>query len=63
MSVVRLWCPMNAEGQSSPPDGAAARRAVHPTSIALVVLAWVVVAAPLLWGIFQTLKKAAALFA
>jgi hypothetical protein len=33
------------------------------TSPALVALAWVAVAAPLLWGIFQTLKKAAALFA
>jgi len=58
---------MNAKGQSSPPDGDAARSAArptpHPTSLALVVLAWVAVAAPLLWGIFQTLKKAAALFA
>jgi hypothetical protein len=33
------------------------------TPLALVVLAWAAVAAPLLWGIFQTLKKAAALFA
>jgi hypothetical protein len=33
------------------------------TPIALVVLAWVVVGAPLLWGVIQTLKKAAALFA
>jgi hypothetical protein len=32
------------------------------TPLALVVLAWVVVGAPLLWGVLQTLKKAAALF-
>jgi hypothetical protein len=35
----------------------------RPTPLPLVVFAWVAVAAPLLWGIFQTLKKAAALFA
>jgi hypothetical protein len=33
------------------------------TPLALVVLAWIVVGVPLLWGVFQTLKKAAALFA
>jgi hypothetical protein len=33
------------------------------TPVALVALAWVVVGAPLLWGVMQTLKKAAALFA
>jgi hypothetical protein len=33
------------------------------TPPALVVLAWLVVAAPLLWGVLQTLKKASALFA
>jgi len=27
-----------------------------------VVAAWVVVGAPLLWGVFETLKKAAPLF-
>jgi hypothetical protein len=35
----------------------------RPTPLALVVVAWVIVGAPLLWGILQTLKKAAALFA
>ena len=54
---------MNAKGQSSSPDGDAAPLAPRPTSPAVVVLAWVAVAVPLLWGIFQTLKKAAALFA
>ncbi len=39
-----------------PTDGA-------PTPLPLVVLAWVIVGAPLLWGVLQTLKKAAALFA
>jgi hypothetical protein len=33
-----------------------------PTPVGLVVLAWLVVAAPLLWGVLQTLKKSAALF-
>jgi hypothetical protein len=28
----------------------------------LVVLSWMVVLAPLLWGVLQTLKKAAVLF-
>jgi hypothetical protein len=32
------------------------------TPLALVVLAWLVVGAPLLWGVVQTLKKASALF-
>jgi hypothetical protein len=32
------------------------------TSPLLVLLAWLVVGAPLLWGVLQTLKKAAALF-
>jgi hypothetical protein len=27
-----------------------------------LILAWLVVGLPLLWGLFQTLKKAAALF-
>jgi hypothetical protein len=34
-----------------------------PTPLPLVVLAWIIVGAPLLWGVLQTLKKAAALFA
>jgi hypothetical protein len=34
----------------------------HATPVVLVVLAWLVVAAPLLWGVLQTLKKSAALF-
>jgi hypothetical protein len=32
------------------------------TSPALLLLAWLLVGAPLLWGVFQTLKKAAVLF-
>jgi hypothetical protein len=32
------------------------------TPLALVILAWVLVGAPLVWGIVQTLKKASALF-
>jgi hypothetical protein len=28
----------------------------------LVILAWIAVGAPLLWGVFMTLKKAALLF-
>jgi hypothetical protein len=43
---------MDHEGRSPPPS----------TPLVLVVLAWVVVGTPLLWGILQTLKKAAALF-
>jgi hypothetical protein len=36
----------------------------HPTaaSWALVVVAWIFVGVPLLWGIFITFKKAALLF-
>jgi hypothetical protein len=37
-------------------------RSPAPTPLVLVVLAWVVVWAPLLWGVLQTLKKASALF-
>ncbi|HEX7336856.1 MAG TPA: hypothetical protein VF252_06585 [Gemmatimonadales bacterium] len=33
-----------------------------PGSWILVVLAWLPVTAPLLWGIWQTVKKAAVLF-
>jgi hypothetical protein len=33
-----------------------------PSSWVLVVLAWCVVSIPLLWGIWQTIKKAAVLF-
>lgn len=31
-------------------------------SWALVAMAWIAVGIPLLWGVFQTLKKAAQLF-
>ncbi|MGO8998140.1 MAG: hypothetical protein ACLQVI_32880 [Polyangiaceae bacterium] len=54
---------METEGRSPPLDGDSASSAPPPTPVVLVVLAWVVVSLPLLWGIFQTLKKAAALFA
>jgi hypothetical protein len=33
-----------------------------PSSWILVVLAWAAVSIPLLWGIWQTVKKAAVLF-
>lgn len=33
-----------------------------PSSWVLVVLAWSLVSIPLLWGIWQTVKKAAVLF-
>jgi hypothetical protein len=37
--------------------------AESPTSSwVTVVLAWVLVAVPLLWGVWQTIKKAAVLF-
>jgi hypothetical protein len=32
------------------------------TPLGLVLLAWLVVSAPLAWGVLQTLEKAAALF-
>jgi len=32
------------------------------TPVAMVVVVWLVVSAPLLWGVLQTLKKSAALF-
>jgi hypothetical protein len=37
-------------------------RAAQPTPLPMVLLAWLVVSAPLAWGVLQTLKKAAALF-
>ena len=51
-------------GNMDPP----AKRAAAPSGgsggapLALVVGAWVVVGLPLLWGVLQTLEKAAALF-
>jgi hypothetical protein len=33
-----------------------------PASWPLVFFAWIVVLAPLLWGVWETLKKASALF-
>ena len=33
-----------------------------PSSGVLVILAWLLVSIPLLWGIWQTVKKAAVLF-
>jgi hypothetical protein len=32
------------------------------TPLAAVVLAWLLVTVPLLWGVWQTIKKASALF-
>jgi hypothetical protein len=34
----------------------------HPGQWALVVAAWLLVGLPLLWGVWTTLQKAAALF-
>jgi hypothetical protein len=34
----------------------------HPVRWALVIAAWLLVGIPLLWGIWMTLQKAAALF-
>ncbi len=42
----------------TPPPGSVP----HATPFALVILAWAAVSLPLLWGILQTLKKAAPLF-
>ncbi len=50
---------LSPEETSLPPD----KTSVEPTPLLVVVLAWLVVGAPLAWGVFQTLKKAAALFA
>ena len=41
--------------------GAQAEAADHPTSVLLVVLAWLVVVVPLAYGLWQTLVKAAQL--
>jgi hypothetical protein len=46
---------MNAEGPSR-------AESTQSTPVALVVFAWIVVGGPLVWGVLQTLKKAAALF-
>jgi hypothetical protein len=35
---------------------------VHRTSPALIALAWLVVSLPAAWGVYQTARKAAALF-
>jgi hypothetical protein len=35
---------------------------VHRTSPALIAVAWLVVALPAAWGVYQTARKAAALF-
>ncbi len=34
----------------------------NPSQLPRLVLAWLFVSLPLLWGVLQTLKKAAALF-
>jgi len=49
---------MNAKEEGS----AGMSRETSTPPLPLVVLAWLVVGGPLAWGIFQTLKKAAALF-
>ena len=37
-------------------------RSTSPAGIVTVLLAWLPVALPLLWGVWQTIKKAAVLF-
>ncbi|HEY2517238.1 MAG TPA: hypothetical protein VGI39_40475 [Polyangiaceae bacterium] len=49
---------MSPAPKPSSPSGTAP----EPTPVGAVVVAWLVVGAPLLWGVLQTLKKAAALF-
>jgi hypothetical protein len=39
-----------------------ARPGSHPTNVLELVLAWLAVGVPLLWGVVQTLRKATALF-
>jgi len=39
-----------------------AEPAAPKTSVAALVLAWAFVGSPLVWGIWETLKKAAVLF-
>jgi hypothetical protein len=34
----------------------------HPSSWALVAVAWLLVGLPLLWGVYMTVKKAVVLF-
>jgi hypothetical protein len=41
--------------QNGPPEG-------HPGQWGLVSVAWILVGVPLLWGVWNTLLKAAALF-
>jgi hypothetical protein len=40
-----------------------ARPGSHSNGVLKLALAWLAVGVPLLWGVVQTLKKAAALFA
>jgi hypothetical protein len=39
-----------------------AERAPQKSAVGLLLLAWAFVGTPLSWGVFETLKKAAALF-
>jgi len=34
----------------------------EPPGLAVVLVAWLLVSVPLLWGVWQTIKKASALF-
>lgn len=44
------------------PKGGDEGRATHGSSWVAVVLAWIAVGVPMLWGVWMTLKKAAVLF-
>ncbi len=44
----------------SPLDGSEAGS--QPPRLAVVLVAWLLVSVPLLWGVWQTIKKASALF-
>jgi hypothetical protein len=34
----------------------------EPPALAVVLIAWLLVSVPLIWGVWQTIKKASALF-
>ncbi len=49
-----------SDNDSAEYNGGAAN--VKPTSTVLIGLAWLLVSTPLLWGVFETFRKALALF-
>ena len=54
---------MNRDGEMGPtPSEPGAGPHGHKTSAFLVILAWIAVGIPMLWGVWMTLRKAALLF-